>query len=489
MEFDPDGRRLPIKVDTTTNGEFAPRALSPVERAANAHAMAVVGVAARRVGLSRRAFLKTCAGSAATLLAFNEVHGRAGAIGGHFDLPAEAALDPALAQAFVGGEEFICDIQTHCVDPSGAWRQGDDGRRWEFVLNQVFGQRRKCDDEGFACYSAEQLVKEVFLDSDTDVAVVSALWGARGSNPTPIEYAAEARAIVDTLGGRHRALIHGGVLPNDPGALELMEVQAKEYRVDAWKTYPQWGPEGRGYFMDDPELGIPLIEQARALGVKIICAHRGLPLGNLDYRYSHPGDIARVARQYPDVTFICYHSGFEPGVAEGPYDPEDPKGVDRLIQAHQDMGFRPNAGNLYAELGSTWRYFMSKPDQAAHLMGKLLKYFGQERICWGTDALWYGSPQDQIQAFRSFKISESFQERFGYPALTQTAKARIFGLNAAQVYGVDPSMATARSPKDDPLVALKGSYGQAYNPSFQTFGPKTRREFLDLLRSSNGRPG
>lgn len=34
-------------------------------------------------------------------------------------------------------------------------------------------------------------------------------------------------------------------------------------------------------------------------------------------------------------------------------------------------------------------------------MGKLLNYFGKERICWGTDALPYERPQDQIQAFHS----------------------------------------------------------------------------------------
>jgi uncharacterized protein len=83
-----------------------------------------------------------------------------------------------------------------------------------------------------------------------------------------------------------------------------------------------------------------------------------------------------------------------PGQAEGPYVPNDPLGVDRLIESHQRAGFRPNEGNLYAELGSTWRYFMTRPDEAAHVLGKLLKYFGDERIMWGTDSIWYGSPQD-----------------------------------------------------------------------------------------------
>jgi predicted TIM-barrel fold metal-dependent hydrolase len=487
VDFDPEGRRLPIKIDTATNGEFTPRPLSGPERAANAHARQRVGEAARVTGQGRRAFLKTLCGAATTLLAFNEVHAQSGQTGGWFDIPEGAAYDPQLAASAIDGEEFIFDIQTHCVDPSGGWARGKDGERWRRVLNQVFAQRRKCDEGGFACYSAKQLVKEVFLDSDTDVAVVSALWGARGSNPTPVEYAAEARHIIATSGGIHRALIHGGVLPNEPGALEFMEIQAREFGVAAWKTYPQWGPDGTGYFMDDPEVGMPLIEKARSLGIKVICAHRGLPLGGLAYKYSEPEDIARVARLFPDVTFICYHSGFEPGVEEGPYNPDRDAGVDRLIKAHRENGFASNQGNLYAELGSVWRYHMSKPEQAAHLLGKLLTHFGEERICWGTDALWYGSPQDQIQAFRSFQISAEFQERFGYPEISRKARQKIFGLNAAAAYGLDvPKL--ARLAADDGLARRKRTYRQAPNPSYQTFGPRTRREFLHLS-PPGGRPG
>jgi hypothetical protein len=220
--------------------------------------------------------------------------------------------------------------------------------------------------------------------------------------------------------------------------------------------------------------------------VKVICAHRGIPLGGLEYKYSHPADIARAARRFPDVTFICYHSGFEPGVAEGPYDPDADRGVDRLIKAHHDNGFEPNRGNLYAELGSTWRACMSNPDQAAHLLGKLLRYFGEERICWGTDSLWYGSPQDQIQALRSFSISEALQEQYGYPPITAGARRRIFGLNAAAAYGLDVE-ALQQATRQDSLARLKAEYRNDINPGYRTYGPKTRSEYLRLLQP-DGRP-
>jgi predicted TIM-barrel fold metal-dependent hydrolase len=483
FDLDPDGERLPIKIDGTSNGEFFPLPITAAEARANALAQRRVTEAARRTALDRRSFLVSACGAAATLLAFNEAHA---ARGGRFALPAAAAFEPQLAQAALGGGGVV-DLQTHCVDPSGRWKEGADGQRWTRTLTQVFGQNAKCTGGSFDCYSAEQLVKEVFLDSDTDIAVVSALWGAPGSNPTPVDYAAEARDLVAAMGGRKRILIHGGVLPNAPGQIAFMDELAERWKVDAWKLYPQWGPQGRGFHMDDPEFGLPMLEKARALGIRVVCAHRGLPLPFLEYAYSHPADIARAARLFPDLTFVCFHSGFEPGLVEGPYDPARDRGVDRFVQAARATGVVANQGNLYAELGSVWRHYMGKPDQAAHVLGKLLATFGEDRICWGTDSIWYGSPQDQIQAFRTFEITPEFQERHGYPALTAAAKAKILAGNAARIHGIDPAT-LRRADAPDRIDILRAEYRQAPNPSFETFGPKTRREMLAHLATKGGLP-
>jgi hypothetical protein len=100
-------------------------------------------------------------------------------------------------------------------------------------------------------------------------------------------------------------------------------------------------------------------------------------------------------------------------------------------------GIGPNE-NVYAELGSTWWYLMRYPTQAAHVLGKLLRFVGEDNVLWGTDCLFYGSPQDQIQALRAFHISREFQDRFGYPELTREIKNKILGLNGARLYGVEP---------------------------------------------------
>ena len=137
-----------------------------------------------------------------------------------------------------------------------------------------------------------------------------------------------------------------------------------------------------------------------------------------------------------------------------------------------------------AELGTTWREAMREPDQAAHLMGKLLKYLGEDNVLWGTDCLFYGSPQDQIQAFRSFQISEEFQEKFGYPKITDAMKAKIFGLSSAKIYGIEP-IEVAKVAQTDALGLAKANYQPMADPTFQTYGPKTRREFFALARSGH----
>jgi uncharacterized protein len=481
-DLDPEGKRLPIKIDRTSNGEYLPPLLTTAQKRARRFAHEAASENARRLGLSRRAFLVSAAGAASTLAACNRAN--ADARGGAFAIDAEAALDQQRAAAAVGGDEFIFDVQTHCVEPSGRWARGPDGERWARTLRQVFGQAGKCTGGGFDCYSAQTLAREVFLDSDTDAAVVSALWGQ--PNPTPIDYADEARGIVAAIGGEGaRALIHGGVFPQEPGAIEAMDAMAERHRVEAWKLYPQYGANGRGIFLDRSDDANRFFERARALNVKIVAVHKGVPLPGLDYDYSSPRDMGPAAVANPDLTFLVYHGGFEGGKVEGPYNPDNPQGVDRLIKSHQDAGLRRNQGNLYAETGSLWRYFMSRPDEAAHVIGKLLKYFGEERILWGTDSIWYGSPQDQIQAFRAFRISEEYQERHGYPALTDEVRRRIFGLNGARVYGLDVASLHGRGT----LHERRAAYRERRNPSFATYGPKSRREFLALWDARGGVPG
>ena len=79
-----------------------------------------------------------------------------------------------------------------------------------------------------------------------------------------------------------------------------------------------------------------------------------------------------------------------------------------------------------------------------HREQSLLVADGEDIVLWGTDSIWYGSPQQQIHAFRAFQITPEFQDRFGYPALTDALKSKILGLNAATLYGIDPGVVSCR---------------------------------------------
>jgi hypothetical protein len=431
---DPEGKRLPIKVDSTSNGEFRPIPLDAVNRRGNRLAQSWASENARRRGLDRRTFMVSACGAASTLLAFNAANAAAGRTGGFFELEQVAAVDPEAAFARLAGREFVFDVQGHFVGRHGLGRTGLGG--------------------------AEQFIKDIFLDY-------------------------EVRRIIDKMEGTHRLLIHGRANPNQAGDLEGMDELAEVWGVSAWKCYTQWGPDGRGFFLHD-DTGLRLIEKARKLGVKNICIHKGLPFGRRSYEHSLASDIGIVAGMFPDVNFLVYHSGYIAGQAEGPYDPGRGEGVAALIRSVEDNGIPRNA-NVYAELGSTWRYVLRDPDSAAHILGKLVTHIGEKNVLYGSDCIWYGSPQDQIQAFRAFQISEAFQETYGYPRMTDELRARILGLNATRPYGIDAAEVLKRARRDA-VERRRADYRENPDPHFLTFGPRTRREFLANLQARRGSP-
>ncbi|GMV57922.1 MAG: hypothetical protein AMXMBFR72_10350 [Betaproteobacteria bacterium] len=471
---DPHGRRLPIKLDSTSNGEFAPVPLPAPARTARGEAQAAVDDAARRLALPRRRYLVSLLGAAATLAAFDRAFAAAGARGGRYALPKEAPFELAAAQEALAGDEFIFDVQLHHVNPQGAWRKRAGPNAFKGFPNANCGKADHVE-----CFSSEQLLKDVFLDSDTAMGVLSHVPGGADTNPLDFDAAGATRAAANALDGTERLLLHGRCMPTLAGEIEGMDAQAARWPLAGFKTYTQFGPRdgAAGFHLDDERFGLPFIERARKLGVRNICVHKGLAFGPRGYEYSSCADVGRAAKRHPDLNFLVYHSGFDTGIKEGPYDPKATFGVDALIRSVAENGVQ----NVYAELGSTWRFVMRDPDQAAHLLGKLLKHLGEDNILWGTDSIWYGSPQDQIQAFRAFQISREFQERYGYPALTPAAKRKIFGLNAARVYGLKPEAMRKKLARDR-VQKTRLEYLNAPDPSFATYGPRTRREFIAFRR-------
>jgi len=475
---------LPLTFDPVSNGEYLP----PPKRAADFELERRVRRAAERnaarTGVSRRSFLGGACGMAASLAAINEV---SGATGGRYAITPDMLLEPEAALQAVGGKEFIFDVQSHHVMPDGTWK---DKNPLAVPLFRHWGRGRGEKDplQGLSRY---WYTKEIFLDSDTTVGVLSALPATPPGQPLPLGDAVETRAILDRMGKSKRLLVHGLVTPNVDaveGQIEGMQKLVEDFKISAWKTYTLWGPRGNGWWLDDETYGVPFFEQVRKLGLKRVCTHKGLPLGFMTaQKFDRPVDVGRAAKRWPDVDIVVYHSGYDPAKKEGPYDAGNAeRGVDCLIKSLEDNGIKPNS-NVYAELGSTWWLLMKKPDEAAHVLGKLVKHVGADRVVWGTDSIWYGTPQPQIEAFRAFTIADELREKHGYAELTKELKAKIFGLNSAKLYGIDPAEVREALPKDE-VEKLKQAYLERPERSYAVYGPTNRREFFKLLKMHDGMP-
>ncbi len=420
------------KLGPCSNGEVPPEAPSPVVEETVRRARTLVADTAERIGVDRRRFLATTMASAATLLTLGACNREAGRTGGSFAVTTTSTTEAAAAEEVFGSPPVVVDVQTHLLEYDRSAPL--DGA----FFGSGFPQAGCGDDDPRACFTTERWRDLVFGRSDTQVAVLSAVPVVGEPDPLSVAVMDAARRSVEELCEDAQVLIQGHAVPNvgEFGAArdEMLRV-AEEYDLAAWKVYTHAGP---GFRLDDADpdglpVGQAFLDAVRETGVPVVAVHKGL---SGEDPWASPADIGPAATANPDLLFLAYHSGYETG--EGPIDLDAPRGVDRLLASVRDAGLGPGA-NVYAELGSTWRRAMTDVDDAAHLLGKLLLVLGEDRILWGTDSLWYGSPQDQIDAFRTFEISEEFQERFGYPALTERAKAKILGGNAVALHGIDPA--------------------------------------------------
>ena len=485
-----DDPGLPIKFGPCSNGEYVPAPLTPIERESIRRARADADTNARRLGVTRGEFLRSVCGAATTLLAIQGCTRSARhALGGYWAVPSEAALEAEAAGAVLAGEEFVFDVQGHFLEYDLMRRTA--GKPF---FGSVFPQVNCGADDPRACFSREVFLEDFFLRSDTSMVTMSALPIAPKGSPLSAAIMDDARVTAELVTGWEPVLLHAQVLPNYGRMqenLDLMEENASRYPIAAWKVFTHFpdafGDPGKAWRLDDadkrlPQVGHAFIAKARELNVKIICAHKGFGAGS---RYATPDDVPCAAKDFPDVAFIVYHSGFErTGPPEGPFTNATAHlGVNRLIAAMRKHGVGPNE-NVYAELGSTWWTVMRDPDQSAHVLGKLLRYVGEDNVLWGTDCIFYGSPQDQIQAFRAFHISREFQEGFGYPELTPLRKAKILGLNGARVYGVEPKKRRYRFTRRE-LERIRATFPFKH----ETYGPRNALEVRRLREHHRGWPG
>ena len=446
---------LPVVLQRRHTDEFAAGAEARGDRAA---ASAVVGRGerdARRIGLTLEGYWASRHGTAAGLRAIDARFEER-----FYEVPEAATLEADAARRTFDGDQVVIDVQTHFIaDRPGTRATAGQIHRLYTDLAPLWwrrlGEARKYD---FAEY-----LRCVFLESETAVAVLTS---GPGTGPERMLFNREmagARALLDRLAAGGRLLNHAVIHADHPGEIDAMEDEVTRHRPAGWKCYTigARSDAGRGWWLDDEATGVRFIERAIEVGVPLICAHKGI-IALVDN--GSPRDIGPVAKAFPQVDFLVYHSGWEiplgPGPEEGPYTEETGDvGVNRLLRSLRASGVGRGA-NVYAELGSTWFGLIRRPDEAAHVLGKLLLELGPDNVLWGTDAIWYGPSQVAIDAFRAFQIPLSYRQEFGYPELTPDLKARILGRNAARVYGIDLEEAGRRAAADD-LAWVKAALSES----------------------------
>jgi predicted TIM-barrel fold metal-dependent hydrolase len=308
----------------------------------------------------------------------------------------------------------------------------------------------------------------------------------------------QCRDFINNLAGSRRAFAHGQLYPgvgnlHDPLFGDYTQWQIEFMQPDSWKGYnvafaasPAPGQEFMQWRLDDEVLAYPMYAVINANRVMLrqhpgffnLCVHKGLQ-SNLSFpggpnntpQNGNPDDVVKATGDWPQFNFVIYHSCLRPAfwdlqalldvlnqpgsMAPTTLTDSDGHTVPNIrwsTQLAQIAGGKYVAGaeptstspsstaripNLYAELGTTMASMITIfPTVFAHLIGQQLYYMGSDHIVFGSDSMWYGGPQWQIEALWRFQIPEQIQERWGYPAITPKDRRNILGLNSARLYGL-----------------------------------------------------
>ena len=483
----------PVPTRMISNGEYMPVPQTDKQKQVEARIGELADEASKKLGISRRRFLRSSGGMVAALIAMNEVFGR------FFNVSLTELFEPtAYAQAAPPKDLFVFDDQLHLVRGSRpspaalrAIAQGPSSA--PHVKSNPYNPRGQRDELGEfwsvwnpalvglpidpAYAHITQFIKDVYLDSQVTIGLLSnvtaslvQIEGAQSRAPRNSQEAqrgeiltaaqtSAARNFVNEISGSTRMLCHG-LLYVGKGNLPYIQEQIDQNKPDSWKGYNisnsakvDDDPNSlmRQWRHDDAEVAYPTFEliqknyerlKSRKPGFNNICVHKGLAPGPPDPRRGHPDDLPKAARDWPKLNFITYHACIQPNffMADTLEEVKAGKlrgGVPNISWTTEYAQLVQGLPNCYAEIGTTWASsVVTFPTIAAHILGQLMKFMGEDRIVFGSDSVWYGSPQWQIEALWRFQIPAALREKYGYPELTEKAKRKILGLTSAKLYGI-----------------------------------------------------
>ena len=461
----------PIPVRPVSSDEFMPALQSPRQAMFERRVKQLGSELAKKQGLSRRRFFQTPAGMAAAFLAMNQTFGP---IFGVADAEAQTP-ERANERAKALSGQFIMDMHTHFLRPGTrimgfvAQRNAVGKAGWNPALAQ---KEQTIEDLMFQNY-----IKEIYLDSDTKVACIS---GAPSEIPEDWfltnKMKADTRAQVNAIAGTRRMFSHAIFTPGYDGWLDAIDRDIEVLKPDSMKGYTIGDNSHKAlskhpWHLDDEKLVYPAYAKFLKAGLKNVCVHKGLFPESVAKQFPHllpycdVRDVAKAAKDWPQLNFIVYHGGYRyagGGRAEDAWAQFERTGRVDWITDLADIPGKHGVKNVYADVGQLFaQTTMAEPRLAAVMMGQLIKGMGADHVCWGTDAIWTGSPQWQIEALRRLEIPEELQKKHGYAPLGVAdgpVKTAIFGDNNARLYNVRPQLRAEIA--NDKLAEYKTLYAK-----------------------------
>jgi len=191
-----------------------------------------------------------------------------------------------------------------------------------------------------------------------------------------------------------------------------LEYWVKERGAKIFKFYP---PEDT--YINDPDLW-PFYKKAEELEI-VLDIHTGfswVPPGKS--KYALPLYLDDVARDFPGLKLVAFHMGY-------PYCDD----LNMIAMGHP---------NVYPCLSLLFPWAYTAPRKFAKIIGEALRFVGPDRIIWGTDFAGFGvQVRTAVMGMSDFQIPEDMQKDYGYPAITEEDRRKMFGGNLAGLLGID----------------------------------------------------
>jgi len=430
---------------------------------------------AKKQGQSRRRFFQGAAGMAAAFVAMNETFGPLYAVSMAEASTPEMANDRASQLK----DQFIMDMHTHFLR--------DDTRLEGFVRSReavgkaswnpaLIDKPQSLDDLKFANY-----FKEIYLDSDTKVALIS---GSGSEDPRDWfltnAMKAQARQTINRESGSKRMFSHAIFMPGTAGWLDKVESDYENLKPDSFKGYTIGDNTNKHlskhpWRLDDEKLLYPFYEKLTKWSkttpsLANVCVHKGLYPPSVTAQYPHlleyadVRDVAKAAKDWPNLNFVIYHSAFRytGGTWNLGWEQFTRTGRIDWVTDLSEIPKKYGVKNVYGDLGQIFaQSTIAEPRLCAAMLGQLIQGLGSDHVVWGTDAIWTGSPQWQIEAMRRLEIPEDMQKRYGFMPLggpNSEVKQAIFGKNSARIYHYSPEK--QKSLIGDAVSMAKSHYDQ-----------------------------